>query len=245
MSAAEERLGNDPSSELWGEHRSRYRFAESYVAGQTVLDVACGSGFGLEMLTAVGARPIGVDYAGEALSEIRARQPRAALLRADATRLPLRSASVDHVVSFETIEHVPDAASLVSEIRRVLKPGGRLILSTPNRAFGPPQRHTANRFHVREFTADELRALLLECFSDVQLFGQRPRQEYRYVPYLMVEPHYEPAALAWKAQVRLPAALRNTLSIFVSGMSFYPDETDYCFSAEDTVGAHALLAIAT
>jgi ubiquinone/menaquinone biosynthesis C-methylase UbiE len=244
VSAAEERLGNDPRSELWGEHRSRYRFAESYVAGQSVLDVACGSGFGLEMLRAVGARPIGVDYAGETLSEIRAHQPAAALLRADATRLPLRTASVDHVVSFETIEHVPDATALVREIRRVLRPGGRLILSTPNRAFGPPQRHTANRFHVREFTADELRGLLRECFSEVQLFGQRPRQEYRYVPYLMVESHYEPAALAWKALLRLPAGLRNALSIALSGMPFYPGETDYCFSSDDTEGAHALLAIA-
>ena len=77
MSAAEERLANDPSSELWGEHRSRYRFAieGSGVRGSgsgvsrvnsmpspglVVLDVACGAGFGLDMLRQAGASPIGV-----------------------------------------------------------------------------------------------------------------------------------------------------------------------------------------
>jgi len=62
VSEAEERLGTDSTSELWGEHRSRYRFAAPFVADQRVLDVACGSGFGLAMLRAAGARPIGFDY---------------------------------------------------------------------------------------------------------------------------------------------------------------------------------------
>ena len=52
----EERLGNDPTSELWGEHRSRYRFAAQFVTGKRVLDVACGSGFGLGMLRAAAFR---------------------------------------------------------------------------------------------------------------------------------------------------------------------------------------------
>ena len=244
MSAAEERLANDPSSELWGEHRSRYRFAAHFVAGQTVLDVACGSGFGLEMLSAAGARPIGIDYASETLVSIHVDRPDANLIHADATRLPLATASIDQVVSFETIEHVPDAAALINELRRVLKPGGHLVLSTPNRAFGPLERHTANRFHVREFTADELRSLLCECFSSVRLYGQRPAAMYRYVPYLMVESRLEPAALAWKALLRLPFGLRNAMALTLSGRPFYPGETDYCFDLEATEGTHALLAVA-
>ena len=244
MSAAEERLANDPTSELWGEHRSRYRFAAQFVAGQRVLDVACGSGFGLVMLIEAGATPIGLDYAGEPLQAIHVGSPDARLVRGDATRLPLRSASIDHVVSFETLEHVPDAHAFVLELRRVLKPGGRLVLSTPNRAFGPLERHTANRFHVREFTADELRELLGECFENVKLYGQRPRPEYRYVPYLMFESHREPTALAWKAMTRLPFGVKNRLAMTLSGRPFYPSETDYCFDADATDGAHALLVVA-
>jgi len=244
VSAAEERLGNDPTSELWGEHRSRYRFAAQFVAGQRVLDVACGSGFGLRMLLAAGARTIGVDYDAQTLRHIKNDQPTATLVTSDATRLPLQDCSIDQVVSFETIEHVPDAPALVRELRRVLRPGGRLILSTPNRAFGPLERHTANRFHVREFTADELRALLAGSFSRVQLFGQRPASAYRYVPFLMLDARTEPAALAWKLLVRLPYRLKNRLALVISGRPFYPGEANYCFDVDATDGAHALLAVA-
>ncbi len=293
MSAAEERLANDPSSELWGEHRSRYRFAAQVAAGAVegtlaracppgdaastscaaarlrtkqssvirrgrereprhgrprqglvVLDVACGAGFGLELLGQAGASAIGVDYAVGALWDIRRRQPHARLVRGDAMRLPLTDATVDLVVSFETIEHVPDAEALLCEIRRVLKPGGRLVLSTPNRAFGPPERHTGNPFHVREFTADELGGLLRAAFDQVQLFGQRPSAAYRYVPFLMVEPHDEPSALVWKALLRLPVGLRNSLALAHGGRPFYPGEDDYRFEADACDGAHALVAVA-
>jgi SAM-dependent methyltransferase len=244
VSEAEERLANDPSSELWGEHRSRYRFAVQTVDGLTVLDVACGAGFGLQMLRDAGARAIGVDYAADALSDVRRRQPAARLCRGNGMCLPLQDASIDMVVSFETIEHVPDAVALVVEIRRVLKPGGRLVLSTPNRAFGPPARHTDNPFHIREFTADELRDLLRASFEQVQLYGQRPCAAYRYVPFLMLEPHYEPSALIWKLLVRLPFGVKNRLARALSGRSFFPGETDYWFDLEQTDGAHALVAVA-
>jgi SAM-dependent methyltransferase len=165
-------------------------------------------------------------------------------VRADAMRLPLASASIDLVTSFETIEHVADARALVLEIRRVLKPGGCLVLSTPNRAFGSPQRHTANPFHVREFTADELRAVLGEAFQDVALYGQRPVAAYRYVPFLLLRPRREPAALVWKLLVRLPFGLKNGLALALSGRPFYPGEDDYCFDQNGCEGAHALLAVA-
>jgi SAM-dependent methyltransferase len=245
VSAAEERLADDPTSELWGEHRSRYRFAcQQFRPGQRVLDVACGSGFGMAMLADAQLRPIGVDYDLATLAQVHQAQPCASLLHADAARLPLRTASLDHVVSFETIEHVPDARGLVAEIRRVLKPGGTLVLSTPNRSFGPAERHTANPFHVREFTADELCALLRVFFPDVRLYGQRPSPAYRYVPFLMVERHDEPAALVWKALVRLPFGLKNRLALALTGRPFYPSDSEYRFDPDSTDGAHALVAVA-
>lgn len=242
--SAEEHLANDPTSELWGEHRSRYRFAAQFAAGKTVLDVASGAGFGMQMLRQAGGCPIGLDYDARALAEARRLEPSARLAHADATSMPLTTDSIDLVVSFETIEHVPDARALVLEIRRVLRPGGRLVLSTPNRAFGPPERHTGNPFHIHEFTAEELREILGEAFDDVRLYGQRPSSAYRYVPFLMIEPHREPRAIAWKVLVRLPFAARNWLALALGGRPFYPGEDDYRFVLEDWQSAHALVAVA-
>jgi SAM-dependent methyltransferase len=242
--SAEERLGNDPGSELWGEHRARYRFAAQFAAGKRVLDVASGAGFGLQMLRQAGAEPIGVDYDAAALSEVRRLEPSACLVHADATRLPLADASLDVVVSFETLEHVPDAAAMVLDIRRVLKPRGVLVLSTPNRQFGPRELHVNNPYHVREFTADELRELLCKSFSKVRLYGQRPSAAYRYVPFLMIQPNFEPAAIAWKLQARLPYALKNRLAHALSGRPFYPGEDDYVFAPDAYEDSNVLVAVA-
>ncbi len=243
MSAAE-RLANDPTSELWGEHRSRYRFAAQFAGGQRVLDVASGAGFGLQMLGQAGARPIGIDYDAAALHEVRRLEGAARLVRADAATLPLATASMDLVVSFETLEHVPDARAVVFEIRRVLKPGGRLVLSTPNRAFGPPERHTSNPFHIREFTSAELRELLGGAFAEVTLYGQRPSVAYRYVPFLMLDRSRQPAAVVWKLLVRLPFGIKNRIALGLGGRPFYPGEDDYCFEFEHCDDAHALVAVA-
>jgi SAM-dependent methyltransferase len=245
VTSAAEHLPNDPDSELWGEHRARYRFAADYVAGRRVVDVACGAGFGLELLEDAGARALGIDLDVHALSDARGTRPRAQLVRSDAACLPLGDGAIDVVVSLETIEHVPDAVALVAEYRRVLHPQGTLVLSTPNREFGPERLHTQNPFHVREFTATELRALLREHFGDVHLFGQFQSAAYRYVPFLMTEPHREAKAILWKAQNRLPARPREALARTVSGRSFYPSESDYEFVADRVDGSHGLVAVAT
>jgi SAM-dependent methyltransferase len=245
--SAAERLGNDRSSELWGEHRARYRFAvERLPPGRrvSVLDVASGSGFGLQMLLQAGARPVGLDYDVESLQAVRGLEPGAVLIHGDATRLPLALGSLDMVVSFETLEHVPDAAAMVAEVRRILKPGGQLVLSTPNKAFGPLELHLGNPYHIQEFTATELRSLLLQHFSDVQLYGQTPSAAYHYVPFRMVQRHLEPAALTWKATARLPYRLKNGIALRVSGRPFYPTETDYLFTADEWADSHALIAVA-
>jgi hypothetical protein len=134
---------------------------------------------------------------------------------------------------------------MVAELRRILKPGGRLVLSTPNKSFGPPALHTGNPFHIQEFTAAQLHALLRERFAEVRLYGQHPAASYRYVPFRMVERHLEPAALAWKLLARLPFSVRNLVALGVSGRPFYPSERDYVFAVDTWADAHALLAVAS
>jgi SAM-dependent methyltransferase len=144
------------------EHLARYRFAKERSRGR-ILDVACGTGYGTAMLGAVG-----VDLSLEALRYAR-RHP-ARYVAADAARLPFGRV-FDTVVSFETIEHVVDPGRFVAECARVLRPGGSLLVSTPNRELWSPRSPApVQRHHVKEFTKKEFLAIL-KPFK-VQLFGQ-------------------------------------------------------------------------
>ncbi|HEX7896839.1 MAG TPA: class I SAM-dependent methyltransferase [Planctomycetota bacterium] len=161
---SDERLDPEAAPEAsLQEHLARYRFARERVAGR-VLDVACGTGYGAALLGAVG-----VDLSMDALRAARNETDR--LIRADAQRLPF-GGIFDAVVSFETVEHVADAERFVAECRRVLRPGGVLVMSTPNRElWSPRSSKPLQPHHTREFSRKEFLALL-GPFRDVTLFGQ-------------------------------------------------------------------------
>ena len=152
------------------ESAARYAFAATAARCARVLDVASGNGLGSELLLRSGARfVVGVEADAGAVVGA-ACGP--SFVRADATALPFRDGCYDLVVSFETIEHVADANRMVAECRRVLRRGGCLYLSTPNRrvtSWLPP-----NPFHVREFTTREMIALVRRHFDHVSCHWQRP-----------------------------------------------------------------------
>lgn len=111
----------------------RRRFLLKHVcAGERVLDVGCGEGWFASELIRAGVRVVGIDVASEPLRRARERAPGVdlRLTRADG-QWPVQDASCDAVWAGETIEHVADTAAWLSEARRVLAPGGRLLLSTP------------------------------------------------------------------------------------------------------------------
>lgn len=163
---SEERLDPEAAPEAsLQEHLARYLFAQERVSGR-VLDVACGAGYGTRLLGAVG-----VDLSKDALRAARNETDR--LVCSDALRLPF-GGTFDAVVSFETVEHVADPERFVEECRRVLRPGGVLLMSTPNRELWSPRTSKpAQRHHVKEFSRKEFRTLL-KSFKDVELFGQLP-----------------------------------------------------------------------
>lgn len=151
------------------EHIARYRWASRWCAGARVLDVACGTGYGAEILRKAGAAHIiSVDRAMLALHFGKARYSLTALC-ADAHRLPLRDGSFDVIVALETIEHLPKPLQFLKECARVLRQGGLLVLSTPN----AEQSDGSNPYHVHEMTLDELRSGLRAAgFSLTGLWGQ-------------------------------------------------------------------------
>jgi len=157
------------------QHVARYEWARGFCSGKSALDAACGNGYGSQILRSAG-RVVSLDLADEAIDEARRTTRGLRLLYGDTTRLPLRTASFDTFVSFETIEHVADDAAYVREARRVVKPDGVFLCSTPNRALVNPGNTIDdppfNRYHVREYTAVELSALLQRSFAHVRILGQ-------------------------------------------------------------------------
>jgi SAM-dependent methyltransferase len=160
------------------EHWHRYLLATRFVAGKEVLDVACGEGYGSDLLAAHAARVTGVDLDPEVVRRAAHRYPRENLtfLAGSVDRVPVAGgAAFDVIVSFETIEHVtPDVqARFLDEARRLLRPGGLLIVSTPNRAAYSEKQHYHNPYHFHEFAGDEFRAFLGSAFPNVRVVCQR------------------------------------------------------------------------
>ncbi|TSC72663.1 MAG: putative glycosyltransferase [Parcubacteria group bacterium Gr01-1014_38] len=145
------------------EHLLRYMFSCAFARGKRVLDVACGSGYGSQMLADAGARAVySIDRDEKTIAYARERHgaENIRFLAADALDLPLADRSVDLVVSFETIEHLKDVQRFLREIKRVLDQEGMLLLSTPNRETYPGE----NPFHTREFTPAELETIVRSVF---------------------------------------------------------------------------------
>jgi ubiquinone/menaquinone biosynthesis C-methylase UbiE len=164
--------------EIAYEHCHRYAFARRYVAGRRVLDAACGEGYGSALLAEAADTVVGVDIDAQVVAKAAAtygKNGKLSFEAASVTRLPLTDASVDVVVSFETIEHLKavDQPPMLAEFARVLAPRGILILSSPNRPEYSEARGYANPFHFHELDRDELSQLLQPRFAAQRWFHQR------------------------------------------------------------------------
>jgi SAM-dependent methyltransferase len=193
--------------EIAQEHWHRYAFAQALVRGRRVLDVASGEGYGSAWLAREAAQVTGVDIdaraVGHAASTYRA--PNLRFTVGSATDLPLAASSVDAVVSFETLEHLPREAQagMIAEFDRVLAPDGFLVLSSPNRPQYSDARDYRNPFHLHELDRDELAALLGGAFGARRWFRQR-----RFIGSALWSEDGGSAFEAWAGDARAAAAAR-------------------------------------
>ncbi|MGB3484077.1 MAG: class I SAM-dependent methyltransferase [Mycobacterium sp.] len=154
--------GLDIENYWFRRHEVVYQQLTNRCVGRDVLEAGFGEGYGADLLAGVARSVIGVDYDESAVAHVQSRYPRVQAIQGNLAELPLEAESVDIVVNFQVIEHLWDQSQFVGECRRVLRPGGVLLMSTPNRiTFSPGLDTPLNPFHTRELNAAELTELLV------------------------------------------------------------------------------------
>jgi SAM-dependent methyltransferase len=174
-----------PDENYWfRRHVVAYRFARKHSRGK-VLDAGAGEGYGSDLLKGPGRTVVAVELDSPVIAHGAGRYPGVRWVRADLCQLPVTDGALGAVVALQVLEHLHCAEGFVAACARALRPEGTLILSTPNRSTFPVQR---NPFHVREYDADELRALLGGSFADVRILGTMHRFPLRALDLLLGEP---------------------------------------------------------
>ena len=157
------------------EHLHRYQIASKLVVGKRVLDIASGEGYGSFLLSSFALSVVGVDISAEAISFASSKYQVANLkyINGSCADIPLEDNMVDVVVSFETIEHHDLHEEMMREIRRVLVPGGLLIISCPDKLEYSDRVHYNNPYHIKELYYHEFASLLDRYFANKSISGQK------------------------------------------------------------------------
>ncbi|HST55678.1 MAG TPA: class I SAM-dependent methyltransferase [Solirubrobacteraceae bacterium] len=169
----ERTLPDVPEENYWfRRHLAVYEWIAARTAGQRVIDMACGEGYGSDVLAHSAASVVGVDANPEAHEHARARYPRANL-RFERDLVETFSEEADAVVFLQTIEHVQDAGAVLEHFRALLPGAGAVYLSTPNVLTLAPKgaERSDNPWHVHEYRAEEFERLCRAHFGSVQMYG--------------------------------------------------------------------------
>lgn len=169
-----ERLETFINSDVSIEHLHRYAVTLQFASSKTVLDIACGEGYGSNLLSAVAKNVIGVDISEDVIDAAKLKYKHCNLefICGSTSAIPVQSDYFDVVVSFETIEHHDEHEQMMQEIKRVLKKDGILIISTPDKKFYTDKRNYKNPFHVKELYCEEFKSLLSSFFLNTQFYFQ-------------------------------------------------------------------------
>jgi len=169
----ERTLPDVPEENYWyRRHLVVYEWVAARVAGSRVVDMACGEGYGSDVLAATAESVVGVDANPEAHEHARLRY-RGSNLRFERGLVEEFDQPCDAVVFLQTIEHVRDAGAILDHFKAMLVPGGVAYVSTPNLlTLAPPgAEKSGNPWHLKEYRATEFRALCEAHFPRVELLG--------------------------------------------------------------------------
>lgn len=222
-----------------------------YINGGRVLDIACGTGYGISIIRGRAGFVVGVDIDIEAARKAASEAGgNSAVMIANGLGLPFADESFDAITSFETLEHLHGRREFLNELRRVLLPEGKLLLSTPNANYSQPVDGVPkNPFHVHEYTPDELEAELRDLFVIESFLGQSLDPLTGIPPFYDAQQRLPKDAatrarlLGWRIFNKIPFGIRERLSDAIWKKPFYPTENDYNFSEDAVRSAPTLLAV--
>lgn len=170
-----ERLEFYDFSDVTVEHLHRYAIAKDFVDNKVILDIASGEGYGSYLLSKNASKVIGVDIDKETVFEAQKKyiNKNLSFTVGSADKIPVDSNSIDVVVSFETIEHHDKHEEMFLEIKRVLKPDGILIMSSPDKKYYSDIPNFKNKFHVKELYFEEFEELVKKHFKFSDFYVQK------------------------------------------------------------------------
>lgn len=222
-----------------------------YIGGGRILDIACGTGYGISIMSGSADFVVGIDIDIEAVRTAAAETgENSAVMIANGLGLPFADGTFDVITSFETLEHLHRRRDFLRELGRVVRPGGRLLLSTPNANYSQPVNGVPkNPFHVHEYTPEELVSELDGFFTIDSFLGQSLDSSAGIPPFYDAQQRLPKDAatqirlLGWKIFNKIPFGIRETLSDAIRKKPFYPTESDYNFDEDTVSSAPTLLAV--
>ena len=157
------------------EHLHRYKFASEFVKDKIVLDLACGEGYGSDILAAQAKKVIGIDIDEPTIKHARTKYLKENLefKKSSITKVSINEGKLfDVIICFEALEHVDEQDKVMAEAKRLLTDDGIIILSTPNK-YVYDEMNSKNPWHKKELHIDELKGLVRSTFNNVLIYGQR------------------------------------------------------------------------
>lgn len=241
----ERTLPGVPGEEYWfARHEAAYawlvRELGPRLAGADVVEAGSGEGYGAAMLRDAGARTVvALEYDDAAVGHAADAYPHVRTVRANLAALPLATASADVLVTLQVVEHLWDLRGFLLDCARVLRPGGLVVVTTPNRPeFSPGLQRgekPTNPFHVEELDDEQVDDLLRDAgFDDVEVHGL----------------HHGPRIRAWEAEHGTGVVAAQVAAVTGEGdvpqglAAFVATVTADDFEVGPSTGAQDLLAVA-
>jgi len=169
-----ERLETFITNEIMPEHLHRYAIATELVKGKKVLDIACGEGYGANLLAKYAAHVTGIDIDERTIEKAKNKYKAANITfkTGSAQQIPAENNNYDVVTCFETLEHLSDHDKMLAELKRVLAPAGVLVISTPEKKNYSDIPNYKNPFHEKELYGHEFKELLNRFFTHTCFYSQ-------------------------------------------------------------------------